>query len=195
VFNYAGIEGAFCKGLWAESASTATFYDTTIVKTSQNKSSLELMFKEKAKESKSLQKFGEVCVAATKNKIQGKLSDRGSVCVFVGYPSNDASDIYILLNLKTNHVIKSRDAIWSNNTYGEWMKSKDHPKMTEDGLSDTEFEFDSHPEPKELESSDKTLETAQNKKSLKQISKLKSWFNPDPSKLMEVQDSGRDLVV
>jgi hypothetical protein len=30
---------------------------------------------------------------------------------------------------------------------------------------------------------------------LKQISKLKSWFNPDPSRFMEVQDSGRDLVV
>jgi phage terminase large subunit len=30
---------------------------------------------------------------------------------------------------------------------------------------------------------------------LKQISKLKSWFNPDPSRCTEVQDSGRDLVV
>jgi hypothetical protein len=46
-----------------------------------------------------------------------------------------------------------------------------------------------------LESSDKRIETAQNKKALKQISKLKSWFNPDPSRFMEVKDSGRDLVV
>jgi hypothetical protein len=147
MFNDAVIEGNFRKGLWAECASTATFYNHIIVKTSQNKSPLELMFKEKAKELNNLRKFGEVCVAATKNKIQGKLSDRGSVCVFVGYPSNHASDVYRLLNLKTNHVIKSRDVIWLNKTYGEWMKSKDHPKMTEDDLSDTEVELDNHPEP------------------------------------------------
>jgi hypothetical protein len=39
------------------------------------------------------------------------------------------------------------------------MKSKDHPKMNDD-------ELNNHPEPKELESSDKTIE---NKKALKQI--------------------------
>jgi hypothetical protein len=44
MFNDAGIEGDFCKGLWAECASTATFYDNIIVKKSQNKSLLELMF-------------------------------------------------------------------------------------------------------------------------------------------------------
>jgi hypothetical protein len=75
------------------------------------------------------------------------------------------------------------------------MKSKDHPQMTEDDLSDTEVELNNHPEPKELELSDKRIETAQNKKALKQILKLKSWFNPDPSRFMEVQDSRRDLVV
>jgi hypothetical protein len=94
------------------------FYDNIIVKTSQGKSPLELMFNDKAKELNNLRKFGEVCVAGTKNKIQGKLSDRGSVCVFVGYPSNHANDVYRLLNLKTNHVIKFRDVIWSNKTYG-----------------------------------------------------------------------------
>jgi hypothetical protein len=50
MFNDAGIDGDFRKGLWAECASTATFYDNIIVMTSQNKSPLELMFKEKAKE-------------------------------------------------------------------------------------------------------------------------------------------------
>jgi hypothetical protein len=155
MFNDAGIEGNFC----AECASTATFYDNIIVKNSHHKSPLELMFNEKAKELKNLRKFGEVCVAATKSKIQGKLSDRGSVCVFVGYPSNHANDVYRLLNLKTNHVIKSRDVIWLNKTYGEWMKSKDNPKITDDDLSDTEVNIDNHPEPKESESSDKRIES------------------------------------
>jgi hypothetical protein len=70
MFNDAGIEGDFCKGLWAECASTATFYDNIIVKKSHNKSPLELMFKEKAKELNSLRKFGGVCIAGTKSKIQ-----------------------------------------------------------------------------------------------------------------------------
>jgi Reverse transcriptase (RNA-dependent DNA polymerase) len=59
----------------------------------------------------------------------------------------------------------------------------------------SEVELNNHPKPKELELLDKTIETAQNKKALKQISKLKSWFNPDPSRFMEVQDFGRELVV
>jgi hypothetical protein len=75
------------------------------------------------------------------------------------------------------------------------MKSKDHPKITQDDVSATEVEPDNHPEPKELESSDKRIETAQNKKALKQISKMKRWFNPDPSIFMEVQDYGRNLLV
>jgi hypothetical protein len=75
MFNDAGIECNFRNGLWAECASTATFYDNIIVKSSQGKSPLEIMFKEMTKEMNNLRKFGAVCVAVTKNKIQGKLSD------------------------------------------------------------------------------------------------------------------------
>jgi hypothetical protein len=54
MFNGAGIEGNFHKGLWAECASTATFYENIIVKNSHCKSPWKLMFKEKAKEFNSL---------------------------------------------------------------------------------------------------------------------------------------------
>jgi hypothetical protein len=52
MFNDAGIEGDFHKGLWAECTSTATYYDNIIVKKDQTKSPLELMFKETPKELK-----------------------------------------------------------------------------------------------------------------------------------------------
>jgi hypothetical protein len=52
MFNDAGIEGDFRKGLWAECTSTATYYDNIIVKKDQTKSPLELMFKETPKELK-----------------------------------------------------------------------------------------------------------------------------------------------
>jgi hypothetical protein len=41
------------------------------------------MFKTKAKELKRLRKFGEICIAATNAKIQGKLNDREPVCVLL----------------------------------------------------------------------------------------------------------------
>ena len=34
-----------------------------------------------------------------------------------------------------------------------------------------------------------------NEQVLREISKLKSWFNPDPLIFIEAQDSGRDLVL
>jgi phage terminase large subunit len=45
---------------------------------------------------------------------------------------------------------------------------------------------------------DATLNEAQirkQNKALKQISKLKSWFNPDPSKFYETQNLGREMIV
>jgi hypothetical protein len=73
-----------------------------------------------------------------------------------------------------NHVIKSRDVVWSIKTYGEWIKSKDNLKLTDDDLSDTEVDADNHKGLKEPESPAKRNETANNTKALKQISKLKS---------------------
>jgi hypothetical protein len=39
------------------------------------------------------------------------------------------------------------------------------------------------------------VETAHNQKALKQILMQESWVNPNLSRFMEVQDSGRNLVV
>ncbi len=47
-------------------------------------------------------------------------------------------------------------------------------------------------------SEDATLNEAEirkQNKAFKQISKLKSWFNPDPSKFLETQNSGREMIV
>ena len=49
------------------------------------------MFNEKVKGLKRFNNvwmLAEMCVVATKVKIQSKLSDKGSVCVFVGYAVN-----------------------------------------------------------------------------------------------------------
>jgi hypothetical protein len=53
-------------------------------------------------------------------------------------------------------------------------------KKTEDDLSDSEVEGEGGNEQKDPELPAKRNETVNNKKALKQISKLKSWFHPDP---------------
>lgn len=66
MMNSAGIEGEFCKRLWAECASTATFYETIIFNREKKKLLFEFMFKGKAKELKSLKGFGEMSVVTYK---------------------------------------------------------------------------------------------------------------------------------
>jgi hypothetical protein len=49
MMNSAGIEGEFCKGLWAECASTATFYESIIVNREKKKLLLNSCLKAKLK--------------------------------------------------------------------------------------------------------------------------------------------------
>jgi hypothetical protein len=93
MMNDTEIDGEFLDGLWAECASTATYYDNLIINKNKKKSPIDSMFKSRAKGLMNLKRFGEMCVVTTKNKIQGKLSDKGSVCVFVGYAVNHADDV------------------------------------------------------------------------------------------------------
>jgi hypothetical protein len=69
------------------------------------------MFGEKFNRMIKLKRFGEMVVVTTKEKIQGKLSDRGMVCVLVGYPQHHLDDIYRLFSDKTRLFVKSRDLI------------------------------------------------------------------------------------
>ena len=56
----------------------------------KRKSPIELIFNEKVKGLKRFKRFGEMCVATTKDKIQSKFSDKGTVGVFIGYAVNHA---------------------------------------------------------------------------------------------------------
>jgi hypothetical protein len=62
--------------------------------------------------------FGEMVIVTSKKKIQGKLKDLGNIYMFVGYPQNHAFDVYTMLNPKTKYIIKSRDIMWLNQSFG-----------------------------------------------------------------------------
>jgi hypothetical protein len=99
------------RGIWAEYASTATFYANILVNRESQKPDYESMFELKFKRFRIMKIFGEMVVVATKKRIQGKLSDRGTVCTFLGYLQNHSDNVYRLFNINTMKVIKSRDFI------------------------------------------------------------------------------------
>jgi hypothetical protein len=49
MMNNSEIDGEFCDGLWAECASTATYYDNLIINKDKKKSPIVLMFEIRAK--------------------------------------------------------------------------------------------------------------------------------------------------
>jgi hypothetical protein len=136
-----------------------------------------------------------MCVATTKNKIQGKLSNIGAVCVFVGYAVNHTDDLYRQLNPKTKGIIKSRDVVCLNKSYGDWIKSENDTNVSDD--SDSEIE-----NLKNKIETEKPFDDAPNDgknerviRSLRQTSELKSCLNPNPTRFIENSDSGRELIL
>jgi hypothetical protein len=93
ILNDAGVEGDFREGLWAECVSTAMYYENLIVDKGSRKDPYSLMFNGPLKRPVKLRKFGAMCVITTKDKIQSKLADKGTTCMFVGYGVDRASDI------------------------------------------------------------------------------------------------------
>jgi hypothetical protein len=82
-------------------------------------------------------------VVTTREKIQSHLSDRGTACLFFGYPSNHTNDVYKLLNPITKHFINLRDVIWLNTTKGESIRSKGNIENVDDDILYSEIEIGS----------------------------------------------------
>jgi hypothetical protein len=91
-----------------------------------------LLYGEKPRLHNNLKISGEVGVITTKDKIKATLINRGTNCMFVGFTEYQLRDVYRILNLATNSIIKSRDIIWLNNTYGEWKNYKTRISTAED---------------------------------------------------------------
>ena len=77
-------------------------------------------FKKELEGLKALRQFGEAAYVKFGNKIKGKLRNRGIPMMYLGRPRNHSGDTYRLLNLATDRVIHSRDAMWLGKVYGEW---------------------------------------------------------------------------
>jgi hypothetical protein len=159
------------------------------------KSPFELLYCESPTLHNYLKIFGEVGVVTTKVKIQAKLSNRGTTCMFVGYTEHHSRDVFRMLNLTTNSIIDSQDIIWLNKTCGEWKNNKTSISVVEDDTIELPTGID-----KRKLTTNATKDTEEegndlNKKVFRAMRKLESWFNPQATKVVEDYNYGREMTL
>jgi hypothetical protein len=98
MLNGADLEGELRNKIWAECVMSVTHLSSIISTKSSFKSPFELFYGEKPKLNDNLKMFGEVGVVTTKEKIQAKLSNRGTTCTLAGYTEHHSRDVYRMLN-------------------------------------------------------------------------------------------------
>jgi hypothetical protein len=125
MLNSAGLKDHLRSGVWAECAMTVTYLSNITSIKEKMICPYQLLFGNKPRLLESLRSFGEICVVTTKNDIQGKITNRGTPCMFMGYSTNHAHDVYRMISIETKKIIKSRDIIWMNTVYKDWKDQKD----------------------------------------------------------------------
>jgi tRNA A37 threonylcarbamoyladenosine biosynthesis protein TsaE len=102
--------------------------------------------------------------------------------MFVGYTEHHSRDVYRMLNLTTNSIINSRDAIWLKKTCVEWKKNQTTISTAEDDTIELPTGIDKRKlitnETKDNEDEGNELD----KKVFRAMRKLESWFNSQATK-------------
>ena len=111
--------------------ATTTLIENILVKEQDEKGPYEKFFKKDPPFVRHLRIFGEIGIVAYANrKMRSKFSNKGRTCMFVGYTTKHAGDVYRMLDLDTKRITTSRDIRWLDKSYSEWNKEK--PIETED---------------------------------------------------------------
>ena len=128
------------------SSRTATRYENLIANDA-GESSHKLLYGSEPHYARNLRTFGEIAIITDNKKIKGKLSDRGKLCLFLGYSENHTGDTYRFLSLNTTKTVMSRDIIWLNKNYAEWKGIKGLNTRKIDEFNDMEDESEDEAEP------------------------------------------------
>ena len=65
-----------------------------------------------AKYQNNLRQFDEIGIIKNGDKIVGKLTNKGDICMMLGYATDSAPRTYQLMKLSTQKVVKSRNVQW-----------------------------------------------------------------------------------
>ena len=124
MLNGAKLKDVVRSELWAECANLETDISNILIKKEGEKCAYELFFGEMPKYSRNMRTFGELGIFLDKGKIKGKLTNRGNLCVFLGYGRDHGSGVFRFLNIKTRKIIHSRDVKWIDKKYGDYLDEK-----------------------------------------------------------------------
>ncbi len=125
MMNQAGFTREMRANMWAECARIATMLENSMPDYVGEYPPIVKFKGEQYNWVYSLRTFGEMAVLLDNaTATQDKLTDRGRVCMFVGYSDEHPRHTYRFVNLSTNRVVISRDVKWLNKTWGEYQKGK-----------------------------------------------------------------------
>jgi hypothetical protein len=208
LLNGAKLNGPLHKGVWAECANTATVTENLSVSRIDEKPPYERFHQRPSQLVRNLRSFGEMAVATKKNKIQGKLDNKGVHVMFVGYAPDHAPKFYRLLKMSNKRIVMSRDVRWLKQNYTEWKYKQDDDdddaSDEDEGATEEQVAAEDYQEEKEAvdttasikahkdtTSLDSALARAniaarkrsENAKLIRAMSKLGSFYNPDAQKI------------
>ena len=119
--------------LWAEAAKTATDVDNVLLSIKDGRSA-HAALNMQIPNLKHLRQFGEVALVKFAPNIKGKLLNRGIPVIYLGHSSGHAADVHRVMSIPTKRILQTRDAIWLQQTYGEYAgdkRIKDHVSPTD----------------------------------------------------------------
>ena len=185
MLNGAILPRATRNGLWCECAATATHMENIVVTANKTVPAHTQFFGEESKFARSLHTFGEVGVVNNGEKIQNKLADRGTPCIFVGYAPNHAKHTYRMFNVQTQHVWVSRDVKWMKKAYGDFKKQNKVKDEDAEVAEDEELFDDDDTLPAPAPPTPPVTPPANppatqvNPRILREMHRLGGWFNPE----------------
>jgi len=136
-------------------------------------------------------------VVTTKSDLQGKLTNRGTTCMFVGYSVNHSNDVYRMLDLDSKRIIHSRDIIWLERNFKTWSRSKISTEKLDDDDNDFIVRPTENPVINSDISSNQQLSLSERTKGkvYRQLKQLESSYNPEASTLIKNIEQGREFLL
>jgi Reverse transcriptase (RNA-dependent DNA polymerase) len=199
MLNCAGLKDTLRSSVWAECARTVTFLSNITSAKNKEVCPHQLMFGSIPKLSESLRLFGEIGVVTAKNDIQGKLQNRGTFCMFVGYSIHHANDVYRMLNLETDYIINLRDIKWIKMYHKDWIRQKDqvphYLSDDEDGSMIFHKSKERNVPESEVSSTPQNVKDTTTVQLYCQMKQLESSFNPEASKIIDDLEQGREILL
>jgi hypothetical protein len=98
--------------LWAASVDMANVLENITATTKSAMSAHEQYTGESSKLYPYLVEFGRIGIVALRQKFKSKWKEKGIKMIMVGYAADCSADTYRMYNLKTKHIIRSRNVKW-----------------------------------------------------------------------------------